>query len=239
MRLLFSLLFLLSFTLLQANNNAIEYPTLPSKAEKIEDFIPSGWKLLTEARGDLNNDSRNDVVFVIESIEKLNSDFEDGNSYNVRIVGIALWNFRDGVFELVVQSNDFIPTTEGNPAITEDPLESILIKNGTARFYFHYIDNGQLYITDQTFVFYYNKNQFELGGYVRSKLHRSTQAYTRESLNYSAGKGTLLKRNNDSEIGATSDVNFTPDKKYNLATIGKARLFKPQEIKYSEFAGTY
>lgn len=239
MRLLLSLLLLLPLTLSQAAD-IYEYPTLPKKVTSLNDFVPAGWKLVAEAKGDLNRDTRDDYVFVIESLKKYDSKYEDGKPYGIRVAGIALWNTREKNFELIVQANDFIPSTEGNPAITEDPLESVLVKNGTARFYFHYMDNSQLYITDQTFIFYYNKDRvFELGGFVRSKLHRSTQGYTRESINFTTGKSTLLKRDSDSEIGATSDVNFTPERKYFFKDMSKVRAFKPQVITYSEFAGTY
>lgn len=238
MRLLLFVLFLLSTTLLQANEN-IEYPTLANRAKNAKAFVPNGWKLIADTKGDLNKDGADDLIFIIESEKEYSSNLDEGRMYSPRVVGIAIWIPLENIFELKVQANDFIPTTEGNPAITDDPLESILIKGGTARFYFHYMDNSKMYITDQTFVFYYNENQFKLAGYVRSKLHRSTQAYTRESLNYVTGTATLQKRSNDGEIGADSDAKFEEKQKITLANIGKAKDFKPQELKYSEFVGAY
>ena len=38
----------------------------PQKANKVEDFIPKGWKSVVVKKGDLNKDKIDDVVLVIQ-----------------------------------------------------------------------------------------------------------------------------------------------------------------------------
>ena len=65
----FLLFIICSFNLLAIN--------FPEKANKVEDFIPKGWKKLVIKQGDLNKDKIDDVVLVIEkndpkNLKKLN-----------------------------------------------------------------------------------------------------------------------------------------------------------------------
>ena len=65
----FLLFIICSFNLLAIN--------FREKANKVEDFIPKGWKKLVIKQGDLNKDKIDDVVLVIEkndpkNLKKLN-----------------------------------------------------------------------------------------------------------------------------------------------------------------------
>ena len=44
----------------------------PKKANKIEDFIPKGWKSIVVKKGDLNKDKIDDVVLIIEKNDPKN-----------------------------------------------------------------------------------------------------------------------------------------------------------------------
>ena len=54
----FLLFIVCSFNLLAEN--------FPQKANKVEDFIPKGWKSVVVKKGDLNKDKIDDVVLVIQ-----------------------------------------------------------------------------------------------------------------------------------------------------------------------------
>ena len=60
----FLLFIICSFNLLAIN--------FPEKANKVEDFIPKGWKKLVIKQGDLNKDKIDDVVLVIEKNDPKN-----------------------------------------------------------------------------------------------------------------------------------------------------------------------
>ncbi len=44
----------------------------PLKAKSAEGFTPAGWKLLTKASGDLNNDGKPDLALIIEKTDRSN-----------------------------------------------------------------------------------------------------------------------------------------------------------------------
>ena len=54
----FLLFIICSFNLLAIN--------FPEKANKVEEFIPKGWKKLIVKKSDLNKDKIDDIVLVIE-----------------------------------------------------------------------------------------------------------------------------------------------------------------------------
>ena len=60
----FLLFIICSFNLLAIN--------FPVKANKVEEFIPKGWKSITIKKGDLNKDKIEDVVLIIEKNDPKN-----------------------------------------------------------------------------------------------------------------------------------------------------------------------
>ena len=44
----------------------------PDKAKNVNGFVPTGWKTILSAKGDLNNDKLEDTVVVIEKDDKTN-----------------------------------------------------------------------------------------------------------------------------------------------------------------------
>ena len=65
----FLLLNFLLFIIYSFNLLAINFP---EKANKVEDFIPKGWKSIVIKKGDLNKDKIDDVVLVIEKNDSKN-----------------------------------------------------------------------------------------------------------------------------------------------------------------------
>lgn len=42
-------------------------PVLSAKGRTIQEVIPSGWKVLSKASGDLNGDGTEDLIFAVQS----------------------------------------------------------------------------------------------------------------------------------------------------------------------------
>lgn len=99
---------------------------IPSGAKSTVDFIPKGYELLGEAKGDLNNDSLEDVVMVLKS-ELENSDSIISDSLPPRILVVA-FKFR-GAYKLELASTKAILSRVSGGAYG-DPFESIEIKKG-------------------------------------------------------------------------------------------------------------
>ena len=65
----FFILSLILFIFYSFNLFALNFP---KKADKIEDFIPKGWKSIIIKKGDLNKDKIDDVVLIIEKNDPKN-----------------------------------------------------------------------------------------------------------------------------------------------------------------------
>ena len=65
----FFILSLILFIFYSFNLFALNFP---KKADKIEDFIPKGWKSIIVKKGDLNKDKIDDVVLIIEKNDPKN-----------------------------------------------------------------------------------------------------------------------------------------------------------------------
>lgn len=232
MRILITLLLLLTVATVKADE--IDYPSLPERVKSMDDFIPKGWALLDNSKGDLNKDGFDDYAFVLESKDSIRSyDFGDWSGvYNPRILGIAFWNESYGGYELKIQSNDFIITTKGDMTMDE-PYEGLNIKNGTVWFDFRYwYSAGTWFMGTTTFVFRYQNGQFELIGRERTSLHRATHAYIKESINYSTRKAILFTQENEEDKGRTRNATFKLDKLYTFDTVGGAGEAIRDDIEY-------
>jgi hypothetical protein len=183
----------LVITLISYGQNNLN-PNIRSEGQTIRAFIPTGWKLLDSASGDLNKDGWNDVAIVIETIEKVNtSEFEEDHRYTSRIL-LILWNRPEGGYKLVARNNRFI-TEHDNPQMDE-PFEDIVIKNGTLRISFkHFYSIGSWYTYQYEYIFRYQGNQFALIGAQMGSFHRATHESEEYSYNFSTKKRSLTVEN--------------------------------------------
>ena len=79
----FLLFIFCSFNLLAEN--------FPQKANKVEDFIPKGWKSVVVKKGDLNKDKIDDVVLVIQKDDAKNFEkSEDNTIFNYNPMAILV-----------------------------------------------------------------------------------------------------------------------------------------------------
>jgi len=222
MRILITLLLLLAVSTVKADD--IYYPSLAERVKSLDDFIPKGWELLDNDKGDLNKDGFDDYAFVLESKDSIKTDdFGDwSGAYFPRILGIAFWNESYGGYELKLQSNDFIITTKGDMTMAE-PYQGLKIKKGTIWFEFGYwYSAGTWFTGTKTFVFRYQNARFELIGQENTSMHRATHAYTKESINYSTRKAILFTQESEEDKGRTRNATFKLENLYTFDTIGEA-----------------
>lgn len=234
MKILLTFLFF-TFTLFIYAQDDVYYPDLKSKSATLEGFIPSGWQVLAQDKGDLNKDSFDDIVFVLESntsYKVLDDWRERATDYNPRILGIALWDNATNAYKLNVQSNDFIITIAENTSMDE-PFAGLEIKKGTIHFNFYYwFSMGSWYVTNQTFVFRYQNNQFELIGFQSNSFHRSSHGSSNVSINYSTRKGNSYYSESEEEKGETKWGTFKMDKLLTFDTVGNPYMFSEPELNF-------
>ena len=196
-----------------ASNHAFaqsNVPTIKKTVLKITDFVPTGWKILTEAKGDLNKDGLVDVALVIENKDPKNFIVDkerlggDTININPRYLLVA-FKKTNGLYELAAKNTTFIPSenSQESPCLT-DPFGQeggIEIAKGLLQIHmqnFYSCGAWEIYNFDYTFRF--QNQKFELIGYNQSSLHRSSGEETSITMNFST-----MKMNYTSGMNAFKD----------------------------------
>ena len=195
----FLVLSFLLFIFYSLNLLAINFP---EKANKVEDFIPKGWKTLIIKKGDLNKDKIEDIVLVIQKNDPKNfRKAESGYMYmpleNANfnpIIVLVLLKDKDSQYSLIAKNEKGFFPSEGKAH--EEVLEtivdkdSITIKNNTLRIYTFF--EGVRDMSSTEYVFRYQNNRLELIGLeIKSYGRHSTSGDTEEdnySINFSTKK---------------------------------------------------
>lgn len=159
---------------------------------RFEHWVPSGWKLISSATGDLNQDGADDAVLVVEEVSAENLFENDGFGPPVLNLNprrlIILFNTQDGYQEFITRDN-LLPS-EHNQEVPclEDPLLGeggisiergrIIVELGT------WLSCGSYGVSRQTFTFRLESEQFRLIGYDYSAFSRNSGEMTETSVNY-------------------------------------------------------
>lgn len=189
---------ILAFLVVQpsfAQHNDVKIKSIVAKTS---DFIPVGWKLIKEAKGDLNKDGLADVALVIENKDPRNfisnTDKLGGDTLNLnpRLVLVA-FKKANGTYQLVAKNASFIPTqhNEKSPCLTDPFAEngSIEIAKGLLSIHFqNFYSCGAWEIYNFDYIFRYQNQKFELIGYNKSSINRSSGEQISTTLNFSTMK---------------------------------------------------
>ena len=103
----FFILSLILFIFYSFNLFALNFP---KKADKIEDFIPKGWKSIIVKKGDLNKDKIDDVVLIIEKNDPKNFKKNEESyqtspeNHNPRII-LVLFKDKNSKYTLVAKND--------------------------------------------------------------------------------------------------------------------------------------
>ena len=167
----------------------------PDKAKNVNGFIPTGWKTILSAKGDLNNDKLEDVAIVIEKTDKANIVKNEnlGSEYlnlNPRIL-LVLFKQKNGSYILASKNDkDFIKSAgdKENPALM-DTLDNISIKNNILKIKFNYfLSAGSWSVTQNTYTFRFQNKKFELIGFDNNSYMRNSGNQDEFSINFSTNK---------------------------------------------------
>ena len=166
----FLLFIVCSFNLLAEN--------FPQKANKVEDFIPKGWKSVVVKKGDLNKDKIDDAVLIIEKNDPKNFKKNEESyqtspeNHNPRII-LVLFKDKNSKYALVAKNDKGFIISPGeayesglqnleSPDFDNDLSKSITIKNNTLRiFTFAELTRSS---SSSIYIFRYQNNRFELIG---------------------------------------------------------------------------
>ncbi|WP_369976395.1 hypothetical protein [Xanthomonas bundabergensis] len=176
---------------------AVAYPTLPAQGRDASAFVPAGWRLEFERRGDLNGDGRADLLLVLKMAEPRNvldnTGFgPDRFDTNPRMLAVAF--AEDGGYRLALQDHALIPRPDApNMEDYLDGAEPSIARGAFSVNLHQFASAGSWSTSETTFLFRYGHGCFQLIGYDVHGMHRGSGEVSELSVNYLTGKAKLSK----------------------------------------------
>lgn len=205
-------------------------PIIKKSATTIREFVPAQWKVIAEAKGDLNKDGLADVALVIENTNSKNliirEDQKDTLNTNPRML-LVFFKKSNGTFELVAKNTKFIPSEDSkeSPCLT-DPFGQeggIEIAKGLLQIHFqNFYSCGAWEIYNFDYTFRFQNQKFELIGYNKFSMHRSSGEETSTTMNFSTMKMNYTSGTNAFKDGGKAKTfwkNIKPRKLLELNSI--------------------
>jgi hypothetical protein len=171
---------------------AVTYPALPRQAASAEGFVPPGWRLEAQAKGDLNGDGKADLAFVLHDTDPKNVVANpeglgvDSLDTNPRILAVAF--ARAAGYELALENHALIPRR--TDPVLEDPFDGVAaggleIARGTLRLRLGvFASAGSWSMSTIATTFRWQNGRFELIGYDRTETNRGSGEIEGLSINY-------------------------------------------------------
>jgi len=213
-------------------------PELSVKGRTIQEVIPTGWKILSKASGDLNEDGIEDLVFAIQSPvkEKLaNNDGTENDTLHVspRILGIYFGK-RNGKFKKVLQSNEFI--INRNTPTMEEPFKGLqILPNGELQIDFYIWPCRECTTwSSHAYIFKFQNSAFELVEYKESTINRVSgdeMDYSIDFLNKTLKTVTETRNEDDMPEYEETLQKFELDNLRTIQSLGKPFTWEFQQLR--------
>jgi hypothetical protein len=175
----------------------VTYPKLARQGAAAEAFVPKGWKLESQQKGDLNKDGVDDLLILLRMDEAKNIIKNEGFGPNLfdtnpRILAVA-FGAKAKTYRLVLENHTLI--TRPTVPTLEDLLTEnggVAIENGTLKVALNVFQSAGGWSTWlSTFRFRHGKRGFELIGFERRTLQRNSGEVSEVSINYLTGKVSI------------------------------------------------
>jgi len=197
-----SLLLLIPLALLAQQNPMVDN----SVAELARPFVPSGWKVIATAKGDLNKDAAGDIALVIENTDIANiiTNTDEGalpETFNTNPRYLLVLFKSENTYTLAAKDEDFIPSQDNPeiPCLVDPFVEAggLEIKNGTLIITTQtFWSCGSWAIDDNTFTLRYQDGAFTLIGFDNHSGNRATGGVSEVSINYLTKKKSITDGGN-------------------------------------------
>lgn len=168
-------------------------------------FIPHGYRLLTEAAGDLNKDGIPDLALVVENTDpgniKINTEQLGSDTLNLNDRKLlVLFGTGNGKFRKVAENHGLLPSENSDvQSCLADPLMmdgGMEIEKGVLKIVLQYwYSCGTWYVNRNTYTLRWQKDRMQLIGFDYYDLHRASGETNSRSINFSTGKQEERYRN--------------------------------------------
>jgi hypothetical protein len=193
----------------------VTFPALPGSGTSAKDFVPAGWKLEREQRGDLDKDGREDLALVLRMDAAENRVDRGGPERldtNPRMLAVALAR-EGGGYRKVLQDHELLPRVLGSNV--EEPLDEdgLSITKGLLKVKLRlFLSMGGWTTYTNRFTFRFQEGCFKLIGYDRAEVNRGSGATEDVSINYLTGQGWKAKGSIESDKPGKR-VKLTPSRR--------------------------
>ena len=202
--------------------NSVRLATAPKMEMKTDPkaFVPKGYSLFQQYKGDLNKDGKPDVVLMIKGTEKSKwVDDENRGRLDRNRRGLIILFKRKNGYEQILRNDTCFSSENEDGGIYDAPeLELYIIKN-TLHIYFAHGRYGCW-----NYIFRYQNNDFELIGYNHTRCIRCVTYY---NLDINFSKRTRVYEEN---------LNADDDEKEERFKVTKSKIRRKKLIKLSEIA---
>ena len=202
--------------------NSVRLATAPKMELKTDPkaFVPKGYSLFQQYKGDLNKDGKPDVVLMIKGTEKSKwVDDENRGRLDRNRRGLIILFKRKNGYEQILRNDTCFSSENEDGGIYDAPeLELYIIKN-TLHIYFAHGRYGCW-----NYIFRYQNNDFELIGYNHTRCIRCVTYY---NLDINFSKRTRVYEEN---------LNADDDEKEERFKVTKSKIRRKKLIKLSEIA---
>lgn len=211
----------------------VRFPTLPATASSAAGFVPEGWALETEIKGDLDKDGSDDVVLVLRDRDPANvlkpqwAEAGETVDTNPRILAAALAT-KDG-FHLILDNHTLIPRVTSS--FESDPLSEVggvSIDRGSLKVAIYYFPTaGGSDAGFCTFRFRYDGQDFRLIGFDNDNTNRISGETSIVSVNYLTGKATVETGSIGSDKVDKAAKRLKTRKPVGIGDVGEGCFFEP------------
>jgi hypothetical protein len=211
----------------------VTYPELQEQGEDAQSFVPKGWVLEKEIRGDLNEDGTDDLVLVLHNADPANmlkTEWapETPVDTNARMLAVALAG--SGGYRLVVSDHDIIPRVI---SLTEsDPLSEsggVSIDRGSLLVSIYYFSSaGGSDTGHMDFRFRYEDEDFRLIGFDRVNVNRMSGEIKNVSVNYLNRKVVIKTGSIESDVDKVTTGKLKSAKIITIDDVSEPWAFEPE-----------
>lgn len=183
----------------------VKAKTDPEK-KLIKDFIPKGWEIILQERGDLNGDGLPDEAVIIQDQKKENYIVNENMGVDILNINprtlLIFFKTKNGGYELIAKNDrGFIEpeNSEINSCLSDPLLQdgNLIIKKDLLKISFNYwLSCGSYYVNNESYTFRFQSNRFALIGYDHTDYNRASGEKNSTSVNFLTGKKSTTSGGN-------------------------------------------